>query len=164
MSKTKHTVTTPDGVVHTRTSANRVYAVAIVATTDPVAHNLWLAKTKRRENEYAAKQIAEYEASLAKAPDERQEIRDAEGRYKTTLFSKTDYTGWIRSCRDGIATREQEIALAEARAADPATKPTYWVQGWSQTIAQGHKTARSDQNRWGTAQGTTLSVVTASHS
>jgi len=165
MSNTKskpvlHTITTPDGVVHTRKSP-RVYAVAIVVEYDPIKHSLWFAQHKQNENAYAAKQIAEYEAKLATAPDARQEIRDAEGRYLNTLFSKADFTQWIASNRKGIATRDAEIAVLLATAADPAAKPTYLVHGWSQTEKQGHATARTITNQWVTAQGGVAKVVPA---
>lgn len=153
-----HTVTTADGVVHTRKSP-RVYAVAIVVEYDPVKHSLWFAQHKQNENAYAAKQIAEYEAKLATAPDARQEIRDAEGRYLNTLFSKADFAQWIASNRKGIATRDAEIAVLLATAADPAAKPTYLVHGWSQTEKQGHATARTITNQWVTAQGGVAKVV-----
>jgi hypothetical protein len=153
-----HTITTPDGVVHTRTSP-RVYAVAIVVEYDPVKHSLWFAQHKQNENAYAAKQIAQYEAKLATAPDARQEIRDAEGRYQNTLFSKADFAQWIAADRRGIAAREAEIAVLLATAADPAAKPTYFVHGWSQTEKQGHATARTITNKWVTAQGGVAKVV-----
>ena len=124
MSNTKskpvlHTITTPDGVVHTRTSP-RVYAVAIVVEYHPVKHSLWFAKVKREENLYAAEQIRKYEFIGADAPDARQEIRDAEGRYLSTKFSKADFAGWIKSAVDGTARRNAEIAVLLATAADPA--------------------------------------------
>ncbi len=155
-----HTVTTADGVVHTRKSP-RVYAVAIVVEYDPVKHSLWFAQHKQNENAYAAKQIAQYEAKLATAPDARQEIRDAEGRYQNTLFSKADFAQWIAADRRGIAAREAEIAVLLATAADPAAKPTYFVHGWSQTEKQGHATARTITNQWVTAQGGVAKVVPA---
>ena len=163
MSNTKskpvlHTITTPDGVVHTRKSP-RVYAVAIVVEYDPVKHSLWFAKTKREANHYASEQIRQYEFQLPAAPDARQEIRDAEGRYLNTKFSKADFAGWIKSNREGIATRDAEIAVLLATAADPAAKPTYFVHGWSQTEKQGHATARTITNKWVTVQGGVAKVV-----
>ena len=165
MSNTKskpvlHTITTPDGVVHTRKSP-RVYAVAIVVTNDPIKHNHWLAKSKRGENDYALGLIAKYEVSLAKAPDATVEIRDAEGRYLSTQYSKAEFIGWIAHARDGIARRDAEIAQVLAAAADPATKPVYWVLGWSQTEKQGHATARSASNRWVSEQGCSIEVLPA---
>lgn len=162
MSNTKskpvlHTITTPDGVVHTRKSP-RVYAVAIVVTNDPIKHNLYIAKIKREESVRALAHIAKYEASLATAGDTRVETRDARGNFDI-LFSKADYLGWIASARAGIAEREVEIAKALAAAADPATKPQYWVLGWSQTVKQGHATARSASNRWVSEQGCSIEVL-----
>lgn len=163
MSNTKskpvlHTITTPDGVVHSRKSP-RVYAVAIVVEYDPVKHSLWFAQHKRQENAYAAEQIRKYEFSLPAAGDARVEIRDAEGRYLNTKFSKADYLGWIASARAGIAARDAEIAALLATAADANAKPTYIVHGWSQTEKQGYATARTITNQWVTAQGGVAKVV-----
>lgn len=153
-----HTITTPDGVVHTRTSP-RVYAVAIVVEYHPVKHSLWFAQVKRNENAYSLKQIAEYEAKLATAPDERVTILNERGNYQNTLFSKADFTQWIESNRKGIATREAEIAVLLATAADPAAKPTFFVHGWSQTEKQGYATARTVENKYAHEQGGTVKVV-----
>jgi hypothetical protein len=165
MSNTKskpvlHTITTPDGVVHTRKSP-RVYAVAIVVTNDPIKHNLWLAKVRQEETVRAHEFIAKYEAGLATAGDERVTITNARGNYENTLFSKADYREWIASARAGIASRDAEIAKALADAANPATKPVYWVLGWSQTEKQGHATARSASNRWVSQQGCSIEVLPA---
>lgn len=164
MSNTKskpvlHTITTPDGVVHTRKSP-RVYAVAIVVTNDPIKHNLWLAKVRQEETVRALAHIAKYEASLATAGDERVETRDARGNFDI-LWSKADYLGWIKSAREGIAERDAVIAKALADAANPDTKPQYWVLGWSQTVKQGHATARSASNRWVSEQGCSIEVLPA---
>jgi|Laugresu1bdmlbdd_1035124.scaffolds.fasta_scaffold15923_3 hypothetical protein len=163
MSNTKskpvlHTITTPDGVVHTRKSP-RVYAVAIVVEYDPVKHSLWFAQHKRQENESSLRAIAKYEAGLATAGDARVEIRNERGNYENTLWSKADYLGWIKSAREGIATRDAEIAVLLATAADATAKPTYLVHGWSQTEKQGHATARTITNQWVTAQGGVAKVV-----
>lgn len=144
-----HTVITPDGVTHSRKSP-RIYAVAIVIEEHPVLGNQTKAKNCREE---AARNIAsaekyELQAKTAPAVETQIKVPSGYGWDRTEyLWTADKLLGWSADNRRRAAECLVRAAKFDALAADPATTAECWVHGWSQTEAQGHKTASTIRNR-----------------
>ena len=144
-----HTVTTADGVIHSRKSP-RAYAVAIVIEYHPVLANTRWAQNARKN---AAQQIGlaeKYELQAKTAPAVKTETKVPSGfGWDRTVYLHTaaDLLGWADNARKHAADYIEQAIKLEAAAANPDTKPTYFLEGWSQTEEQGHKTARTVINK-----------------
>jgi hypothetical protein len=144
-----HTVITPDGVTHSRKSP-RTYAVAIVIEYHPVTANRNWAERSRAE---AAEQITlaeKYELEALTAPAVRTESKVPSGYgYDRTVYHypPADLLGWADKARKHAANHIANSIKQDAAAANPDTKPTFCLIGWSQTEDQGHKTARTTLNK-----------------
>ena len=144
-----HTVITPDGVTHSRKSP-RTYAVAIVIEYHPVTANRNWANTARKN---AAEQIAlaeKYELEALTAPAVKTETKVPSGfGWDRTVYLHTaaDLLGWADNARKHAADYIARSIKCDAAAANPDTKPTFYLEGWSQTEEQGHKTARTTLNK-----------------
>lgn len=156
-----HTVITADGVTHTRKSP-RTYAVAIVIEDHPVLANQSRANENRAEAARAIVSAEKHELKAKTAPAVETQIKVPSGYG----WDRTEYIWtadklleWSAADRRRAAECLVLAAKYDALAADPATKPSIWVHGWSQTEAQGHKTASTVRNR--VSNGSKVYVIPA---
>ena len=144
-----HTVITPDGVTHSRKSP-RTYAVAIVIEYHPVlANNRWAQLARARAaSETAMAEKYELQAKTAPAVETQIKVPSGYGFDRTeTLWTADKLLKWAGEERKRAAESLARAIELEAIADNPATKPTYYLEGWSQTEDQGHKTARTTLNK-----------------
>ena len=162
-----HTVITADGVTHSRKSP-RHYAVAIVIEYHPVIANNRFAQIARKNAASAIAQAEKYELEAKTAPAVETQIKVPSGYgwdRTETLWTAETLLKWAVDQRGHAANYIKRAIELEAAADNPATKPTFYLEGWSQTEEQGHKTARTTLNKIikysGNAHGATVHVIPA---
>jgi hypothetical protein len=156
-----HTVITADGVTHSRKSP-RHYAVAIIIESHPVLSNQSQAKDRRLEAARYRGYAEKYELQAKTAPAVETEIKVPSGYgwdRTETLWTAEKLMVWVADYRAKAIEMDALAAEADRRAADPATKPTFWCYGWSQTEAQGHKTASTVRKK--VSNGSKVYVIPA---
>lgn len=162
-----HTVITADGVTHSRKSP-RHYAVAIVIEYHPVIANKRFAQSERKNAASAIAQAEKYELEAKTAPAVETKIMVPSGYgydMTKTLWTAETLLKWAVDQRGHAANHIKRAMELEAAADNPATKPTFYLEGWSQTEEQGHKTASTVLNKIrkhsGANHGATVHVIPA---